>query len=33
MAGEVKAIATGPFIMQPEGLGRLFALDKLAEGF
>lgn len=24
--------ATGPFIMQPEGLGRLFALDKLAEG-
>ncbi len=23
---------TGPFIMQPEGLGRLFALDKLAEG-
>ena len=22
----------GPFIMQPEGLGRLFALDKLAEG-
>ena len=23
---------TGPFIMQPEGLGRLFALNKLAEG-
>ncbi len=23
---------TGPFIMQQEGLGRLFALDKLAEG-
>lgn len=23
---------TGPFIMQPEGLGRLFAIDKLAEG-
>ncbi|MGL4920446.1 MAG: formate dehydrogenase-N subunit alpha, partial [Plesiomonas shigelloides] len=22
----------GPFIMQPEGLGRLFALDKMAEG-
>ncbi len=22
----------GPFIMQPEGLGRLFALDKLADG-
>ncbi|BDH46726.1 formate dehydrogenase-N subunit alpha [Salmonella enterica subsp. enterica serovar Choleraesuis] len=24
--------ATGPFIMQPEGVARLFALDKLAEG-
>ncbi len=23
---------TGPFIMQPEGMGRLFALDKMAEG-
>lgn len=23
---------TGPFIMQPEGMGRLFALDKLADG-
>ncbi|RUT66624.1 formate dehydrogenase-N subunit alpha [Morganella morganii] len=23
---------TGPFIMQPEGLGRLFAIDKMAEG-
>ncbi len=23
---------TGPFIMQPEGVGRLFALNKLAEG-
>ncbi|VEB91894.1 formate dehydrogenase-O, major subunit [Citrobacter koseri] len=22
----------GPFIMQPEGMGRLFALDKMAEG-
>ena len=22
----------GPFIMQPEGLGRLFAIDKMAEG-
>jgi len=24
--------AMGPFIMQPEGVGRLFALDKMAEG-
>ena len=23
---------TNPFIMQPEGLGRLFAIDKMAEG-
>jgi hypothetical protein len=22
----------GPFIMQPEGMGRLFAIDKMAEG-
>ncbi|MDI7238541.1 formate dehydrogenase-N subunit alpha [Providencia huaxiensis] len=25
-------VGTGPFIMQPEGLGRLFAIDKMAEG-
>ena len=23
---------TGPFIMQPEGMGRLFAINKMAEG-
>ncbi len=25
-------VGTSPFIMQPEGLGRLFAIDKMAEG-
>nr|WP_306803455.1 formate dehydrogenase-N subunit alpha [Providencia sp. PROV266] len=25
-------VGTAPFIMQPEGLGRLFAIDKMAEG-
>jgi len=31
-ADEPPGSAMGPFIMQPEGLGRLFALDKMAEG-
>jgi formate dehydrogenase-N alpha subunit len=31
-ADEPPGSAMAPFIMQPEGLGRLFALDKMAEG-
>jgi formate dehydrogenase major subunit len=27
-----RAADVGPFIMQPEGMGRLFAIDKMAEG-
>ncbi len=31
-ADEAPGSAMNPFIMQPEGMGRLFALDKMAEG-
>ncbi|VTP83379.1 Formate dehydrogenase-O major subunit precursor [Leclercia adecarboxylata] len=31
-APRLRAAMSGPFIMQPEGMGRLFAIDKMAEG-